>query len=95
MVRAGFTEAEFAKLASAQKYSDALVRTEKIALNAAKGFFDDGAGNFTVQRAPDRALAMRLMNDAAYRENKARIMQPLDDFYVMFTRNAPPARWPS
>ncbi len=84
MIREGFTDAELAKLASAQKYSDALVQTEKTAMNAAKGLFDDGMGNFTVPRAPDRALAMKLLNDQAYQDNKARIMRPLDDFYVMF-----------
>jgi signal transduction histidine kinase len=83
MIGEGFTGAEFAKLDSARKYSDALVQTEKVAMNAVKGLFDDGAGNFTVKRAPDRALAMTLMNDGAYHDNKARIMQPIDDFYVM------------
>ena len=86
MVREGFTDAELAKLAVAQKYSDTLVATERIAMNAAKGLFDDGTGNFAVKRAPDRALAMKLMNDDAYHENKARIMRPIDDFYVMFAQ---------
>src|SRR5205823_986132 len=84
MVRQGFTDAELATLSSAQEYSDALVQTERIAINAAKGLFDDGTGNFTVKRAPDQALAMKLMNDEAYQDNKARIMRPIDDFYVMF-----------
>ena len=48
MVREGFTDAEMAKLASAQKYSDALVQTERTAMNAAKGLFDDGTGHFTL-----------------------------------------------
>jgi signal transduction histidine kinase len=86
MIREGFTDAEFAKLAAAQKYSDALVQTEKIAMNAVRGLFDDGTGSFIVKRAPDRALAMTLMNDEAYHDNKARIMRPIDDFYVMFAR---------
>ncbi|MES1166642.1 MAG: methyl-accepting chemotaxis protein, partial [Pseudomonadota bacterium] len=86
MLREGFTAAELAKLASAQKYSDALVQTERIALNAVQGLFDDGTGHFTVRRAPDRALAMKLLNDEAYHDNKARIMQPIDDFYVMFAQ---------
>ena len=84
MVREGFTDAELAMLATAQQSSDALVQTEKIALNAVKGRFDDGAGNFTVKREPDRALAMKVMNDEVYHANKAKIMRPIDDFYVMF-----------
>lgn len=84
MAREEFTAAELAKLASAQKYSDALVRTETIAMNAAKGLFEDGTGNFTVRRPPDRAFAMTLMTNDAYHDNKARVMQPIDEFYVMF-----------
>jgi len=86
MISEGFTDAELAKLAVAQRYSDALVQTERIAMNAAKGLFDDGTGNFAIKRAPDRALAMRLMNDEVYQDNKSRIMRPIDDFYVMFAQ---------
>lgn len=83
MAREGFTAAELALLASARQHSDALVQTEQTAINAAKGLFDDGAGSFTVQGPPDRARAISLLNDEAYRDHKARIMQPIDDFYVM------------
>jgi signal transduction histidine kinase len=84
MIREGFTAAELALLGSAQQYSDALVQTERIAMNAAKGLFDDGTGGFTAKRLPDRTLATKLLNDEAYQDNKARIMQPIDDFYVRF-----------
>ncbi len=84
MIREGFTAGELALLTSAQKYSDALVQTERMAMNAAKGLFPDGAGNFTVMGAPDRPRAIALLHDDAYRENKARVMRPIDDFYVMF-----------
>jgi signal transduction histidine kinase len=84
MVQEGFTAAELALLASAQQYSDALVQAERIAMNTAKGRFADGSGNFTVRGAPDPGQAIRLLNDEAYHENKARIMRPIDDFYVMF-----------
>ncbi|MDP1678329.1 MAG: PAS domain S-box protein [Bacteroidota bacterium] len=83
MVKTGITDAELEKLTLGQKYSDELVRTEKIAMNAVKGLFDDGTGNFTVKKQPDRAMAIRLMNDEAYHENKANIMAPIDDFYAM------------
>lgn len=86
MVREGFTAAELALLTSAQKSSDALVQTERIAMNAAQGLFDDGAGNFTVRGAPDRARAIALLHDEAYRDNKARIMRPIDDFFVRLLR---------
>ena len=89
MVQEGFTVAELAMLSSAQKYSDALVQTEKTAMNAYKGLFDDGTGNFTVKKEPDRILAARILYDEAYHANKANIMRPLDEFYGMFaTRTA-------
>lgn len=80
MVKAGFTEAEFAKLQEAERNSNQLVATETIAMNAVKGLFRDGSGNFTVRGEPDFALARRLMFDLAYHQEKARIMQPIDEF---------------
>ena len=79
----GFTEAEFDRLAEAQRNSDALVRTEEIAMNAVKGLFDDGTGKLTREGPPDRELAMRLMHDTAYHREKARIMKPIDQFLAM------------
>ena len=84
MRRVGFTDAELAKLTSAQQFSDALVETERAAMNAMKGVFDDGTGRYALRGAPDRELASRLMNDEAYHRNKAAIMRPLDEFYGMF-----------
>ncbi len=84
MKKEGFTEAEFAKLSEAQKNSDGLVVAETIAMNAVKGLFDDGNGNFTVKKAPDREMALALVFDETYHKNKANIMKPIDDFYVLF-----------
>jgi signal transduction histidine kinase/CheY-like chemotaxis protein len=79
----GFTEAEFSKLREAQALSDALVRTEEIALNAVKGQYDDGHGGFTKKGAPDRQMAIRLMFDEDYHRHKAAIVQRIDEFFVM------------
>ncbi len=84
MLAEGFTPAEFRKLDEAERSSDELVRTETIAMNAAKGLFDDGSGHLTVKRAPDQAFAMRLLHDEAYQEAKRRVMRPIDDFFGMF-----------
>jgi signal transduction histidine kinase len=84
MVREGFTPAEFEKLKEAEAQSNDLVNRERIAMNAIKGLYDDGAGHFTVKKPPDRELAIRLMNDQAYHDAKVRIMRPIDDFYAMF-----------
>ncbi|QGZ42589.1 methyl-accepting chemotaxis protein [Pseudoduganella flava] len=83
MKEAGFTEPEFAKLRQAQANSDGLVKTEVIAMNAVKGLFDDGKGGFTRKDAPDMEMARRIMHDATYHQNKARIMQPLNEFLAM------------
>ena len=69
MKQAGFTEQEFAKLKQAQANSDGLVKTEVIAMNAVKGLFDDGQGNFTRQGEPDMEMARRIMHDTAYHQN--------------------------
>ncbi|MBK8335256.1 MAG: methyl-accepting chemotaxis protein [Sterolibacteriaceae bacterium] len=83
MKQAGFSEAEFAKLKQAQANSDALVRTEVIAMNAVKGLFDDGKGNFTVKKEPDLELGRKLMHSADYHKFKAEIMKPVDEFFVL------------
>ena len=80
MKRTGFTDAELAKLAQAKANSDDLVRTETIAMNMVKGLFDDGKGGFTKQAEPDRAKAREMMHDLAYHQNKAKIMQPVNEF---------------
>jgi two-component system cell cycle sensor histidine kinase/response regulator CckA len=83
MERAGFTEAELAKLAEAQKNSDGLVETEKIAMNMVKGLYRDGRGNFTIKGPPDLETARTLMHDAAYHQAKASIMKPIEEFQKM------------
>jgi len=86
MIREGFTKAEFDKLSEAHNNSDALVKTEDIAMHAVKGLFADSKGRFTIKKKPDREMATRLMNDEAYYKTKANIMRPIDDFYVMFDK---------
>ncbi|HYQ31525.1 MAG TPA: PAS domain S-box protein [Polyangiaceae bacterium] len=84
MIDEGFTQAELSKLDRALQYSDGLVRTESTAMNAAKGLFADVTGHFTLQQAPDRELAIRLLHDEAYAEAKRSVIQPIDEFFAMF-----------
>ena len=79
----GFTDKELAKLSEAQNNSYGLVRTETIAMNAVKGLYDDGSGQFTVEGQPDFALARRIMHDQQYHQDKQAIMQPIDEFFQM------------
>lgn len=83
MKEAGFTESEFAKLDEAVEKSDILVRQETIAMNAMKGNFQDGNGEFTKHGRPDLELARRLMHDDSYHAVKSKIMQPIDEFFVL------------
>ena len=82
MKHAGFTEEEFAFLSEAQANSDGLVNLEVEAMNAVKGLFDDGAGNYTVRGEPDFARARELMHSPQYHKFKADIMGPIDEFFV-------------
>ena len=85
MQRLGFTATEMARLQEAQNNSDELVRTETIVMNAVKGLYDDGTGNFVVRGEPDMELARRLMHDSTYHADKAQIMRPIDEFFQMMS----------
>jgi C4-dicarboxylate-specific signal transduction histidine kinase len=80
MVQAGITSDEFAKLKEAQDRSDELVNLERIAINAVKGRFDDGTGSFSRVAAPDRVMAMNLLQRDRYYAAKAKIMKPIGEF---------------
>ncbi len=86
MQRQGFSQAELNKLAEAQANSDALVQIETEAMNLAKGLLADGQGGFTRQGTPDRILASQLMHSPEYHRAKAKIMQPVDNFYALLDR---------
>jgi len=83
MTDQGFTEAEFAMLKEAQANSDGLVKIETIAMNAVKGLFDDGAGNYTKKGEPKLELARQLMHGQDYHVEKAKIMKPIGEFFSM------------
>ena len=80
LVDAGISQQELDKLAEAESHSDGLAKREAIAMNAMKGLFEDRNGAFTVRGEPDPTMARRLLNDQDYHLEKARIMEPIDDF---------------
>ena len=86
MEELGFTEEEFEKLKEAQANSDNLVRMETVAMNAVKGLFDDGLGNFSLKGEPNLEMARQLMHSREYHAEKARIMRPIDEFLEMLDR---------
>jgi methyl-accepting chemotaxis protein len=102
MKQAGFTDAEFAKLKEAQDNSNDLVKTETIAMNLVKGQLDDGKGGFTTKGEPDLEKARAMMHDLDYHKFKAKIMKPVDEFFVLLDQrtaaaalqaNEAKARW--
>ena len=79
----GFSENELAKLKESQANSDGLVWIETIAMNAMKGLFDDGNGNFIIKGEPDYEMARMLMHSKDYHKEKVSIMKPIDDFFTL------------
>lgn len=86
MSKLGFTNAEFDKLKEAERNSNDLVWTELVAFNAMRGLYDDGTGNFTLKKDPDPDMARRILFDQKYHDDKASIMDPIDDFFVMLDK---------
>ena len=83
MEELGFSEKEFDLLLQAQRNSDALVAMEVKAMNAVKGLFADSSGNYTVRGVPDREMAVQLLHSEDYHREKAKIMEPIDQFFSM------------
>jgi PAS domain S-box-containing protein len=74
----GFTEAEFAKLVEAKTNSDELTVLEFQAMKMAES--DDDF-------APAKQISAQMMlHDANYHRIKAKIMQPINDFYLMMDK---------
>ena len=78
MRQAGFTDQEFHKLAEAKANSDALTATELAAMR----LVETGGPNAEA----NRASANRMLYDERYHQSKARIMQPIDEFYSMMDK---------
>jgi signal transduction histidine kinase/CheY-like chemotaxis protein/CHASE3 domain sensor protein len=86
MKQTGFTPEEFVKLQESQENSDVLVTTEIIAMNAIKGLYDDGNGNYVKKGGPDFEMARRIMYDEQFHRQKAAIMKPIDEFFQLLDK---------
>lgn len=86
MKKTGFTKQELDKLKEAHRNSDGLVTTETIAMNAIKGLYDDGNGNYVKKGEPDQDMAIQIMHDSQYHKYKASIMKPIDNFLDMLDK---------
>ncbi len=83
MKNAGFTKKEFELLDEAQKNSNNLIKLETIAMNAAKGLFEDSNGKFNIKKNPDNAFAVKLTHSNQYHIEKAKIVKPIDKFMAV------------
>ncbi len=82
--RAGFSDEELVLLQESLEHSDKLVHVEKKAFAAMEGLYEDGEGNFTIRRKPDREFAVGLLFGKRYTAEKATIMEPIQKFRDLF-----------
>lgn len=78
MKEANFSEAELGKLAEAVSLSDALIKLEVEAMELTEGKGRDGGAT-----PEDSARARELVHSRQYHLSKAKIMQPVDEFFVL------------
>lgn len=81
MKKAGFSQAELGKLAEAVSLSDELVNLEVQAMELVEGKGKDGGPS-----QEDIARARELVHSRQYHMNKAKIMMPVDEFFVLLDK---------
>ncbi|MBQ8608953.1 MAG: hypothetical protein IJ414_02275 [Campylobacter sp.] len=86
MEELGFTKAEFDMLKESEARSNHLVDIETRAMNAVAGRFMDENGRYSVIGQPDAILAINLIHSKEYHAEKAKIMEPIDKFFVMLKK---------
>jgi len=86
LIKLGITDDELEKLSLAEKRSNQLVWTEKVAFNAMKGLFLDASNEFTNKAKPDTLLARRVMFDKKYHDDKESIIQPILEFRLLLDK---------
>ena len=86
MKRLGFTAEEFAKLDESVANSDGLVKLEVEAMNLVEG--KDATGKALANPNPeaDRMRAITMLHSSDYHREKAGIMKPMDEFFVLMDR---------
>ncbi|MGJ0507766.1 MAG: adenylate/guanylate cyclase domain-containing protein [Methylocystis sp.] len=77
------TIAEFNQLKKAKELFRKVSTTEKIAMHAVKGEFDDGTGKFAGKSKPDMALAERLIYGDEYNRENGELSEAVYNFNKM------------
>ncbi len=86
MLELGLSEKESGFLKQAKFESDNLINLENIAMNAVRGLYRDDKGNFTIKDKPNMEMARELLHGKQYHDSKARIMKPINDFFIFLER---------
>lgn len=81
MRQLNFSEQEMKYLQEAKQNSDKLIEIEQDALNAVKGNYRDINNLYTKKGPKDIQLAIQLLHDKKYHEEKGKIMKPIDNFF--------------
>lgn len=81
MQQAGFTDDEMALLKQAEQLSNNLIETETIAMQAVKGQAGTKARSMIQPGETLDQFALRIVNDQNYEHEKAKIMQPINQFF--------------
>ncbi len=82
----GLSREEHLELSLAKKKSDELTSLETVGMNAIKGLFDNGHGNFTIVKKPDREMARRLLHGDQYHKAKTGIMKHIDNYLLLIKK---------
>jgi methyl-accepting chemotaxis protein len=83
MKKAGFSAVELGKLDEAAALSNALVKTEVVAMEIVQRHLEAKANGTAQEDGADLASARSMVHDAEYHANKAKIMKPVDEFLVL------------
>ncbi len=75
-----FSDAEFKKLRAAETEANNLVQKEVAAMYAMQGRFADEKGKFDRRGRPDPALAVRLLNDQNFHQQRAACIRAIGAF---------------
>lgn len=79
MKKLGFTNDELEILDESQANADMLVKKEVMAMNASKGVYDVNISKLIKPNESMRDFAIRVINDESYNQDKAKIMNPVNN----------------
>ena len=84
----GLTKEEYYKLKQAENNSNELIKSDKRAFYALKGLSEDENGKFTKKIPSNPKLAQRIVFESEYYAKKAKIMKPIDEFFILLEQRS-------